>query len=158
MSDTDRIMKIVGEIKEMTNLPFGKILSISIKDVTSYLGMCSKTADGFNLTFSTYILGNEELLKNTIAHELVHTIKGCYNHGDLFKATGKSLERYGFQGVDERVSDAEEMEIAKKNKAKYVLSCVKCGKQWYRQKKSKMVTQPWNYGCKCGGMLKVSDV
>lgn len=95
-------------------------------------------------------------VKNILAHEILHTCYGCYNHGERWKLYADKMNRaYGYHIT--RTTTYEELGLEtpeKKRKVHYVIVCQKCGYQFYRQKKSKLVTETHQYRCKCGGHLK----
>lgn len=120
-------------------------------------GACKKTSEGFVIEISELLLkADPNKIKNVIAHELLHTCYGCYNHGERWKSYAIRLnEAYGYN--IKRTNSYEEMGMErpeKKLENKYMIQCQKCGKIFYRQKKSKLVTQIDHYRCRCGGILK----
>ena len=102
----------------------------------------------------------EKSIKEIIAHELLHTCKGCMNHGKIWKIYAERFnESYGYNIT--RTSSAEILGLEETGKnippAKYILVCSKCGKQFPRKRRSKAVQSPEKYRCgKCGGQLKSS--
>ncbi|MDO4976696.1 MAG: SprT-like domain-containing protein [Eubacteriales bacterium] len=125
----------------------------------SALGRCKKENGIFMIFLSRYAMEDEKQVRTTLAHELVHTINGCMNHGKTFHRYGSMVERkLGIQ-VETKASK-EESELsgiaeARIQKAKYVILCEGCGEKIYRQKKSNVVIHPERYRCKCGGTLKL---
>lgn len=151
------------EICEQCNnlkIPISKKINPEIvinKRAKSRFGACKKTSDGFLIEISESILKSDSnKIKNVIAHELLHTCYGCYNHGERWKSYAVRLnEAYGYN--IKRTSSYEEMGMEqpeKKLENKYMIQCQKCGKIFYRQKKSKLIKEINHYRCKCGGMLK----
>ena len=51
-------------------------------------GQCRKEPDGFSININVNLL-NEEVplssLKETLYHEIIHTLPNCFNHGYNFK-------------------------------------------------------------------------
>lgn len=125
----------------------------------SALGKCKNQDGQYKIYLSRYAMNDEKQIEATLAHELVHTIYGCMNHGVKFKKYAAIVyDRLGIQ-VDTRASK-EQAEIsgitdAKINHAKYVIQCQECGTKIYRQKRSNLVLHPERYRCKCGGILKL---
>lgn len=103
---------------------------------------------------------NPVIIKSILAHELLHTCPGCYNHGETWKTYAEKMNfLYGYH--IKRVSTYEEMGISapeRKKQVKYVIICQKCGAKTYRQKKSKLITDTKHYRCKCGGKLNCYKV
>lgn len=97
-------------------------------------------------------------LKNTLIHELLHSVDGCMNHGENCKRAANKV--YLAYGIDiTRSSSAEDKQaVYVRNKAVstnlYVLECEKCHQMIRRQKMSKAIQHPERYRCRCGGTLK----
>ena len=71
-------------------------------------------------------------IRNTMAHELIHTVEGCFNHGAGFKAYGKIAEKLGYEITVSSKSAVEKSDEEKFNEAKHVLKCTECGQMYYR--------------------------
>ena len=110
----------------------------------------------FIIEVTTALLAAEEkVIKEILAHEVLHTCPGCYNHGPKWKSFADKVNRhYGYR--IKTTSSYEELGLQKpevKRSVKYIITCQKCGNQLFRQKKSKLVTHTNSYRCKCGGKL-----
>ena len=149
------------------NIEVGNIQHITINTrAKSRWGRCRKTENRFGISYTIDI--SSELLKDevsdraaeeTMLHELIHTCKGCFNHGPEWKRLAEKVNRaYGYNV--KRVTSAEEkgIEIKKpdiKKIAKYKFVCTGCGQEIYRQRESKFTRNPNRYICaKCGGSFK----
>lgn len=101
--------------------------------------------------------GNEQAVLNTLIHELLHTCKGCQNHGALWKKYAQLMnDTYGYD--IKRVTSIEEKSgvTFEEKSAHYKVECLNCKTAFYRMKKSKVILHPNQYRCsKCGGKLKV---
>ena len=97
----------------------------------------------------------EQSVRNIIAHELLHTCYGCYNHGGRWKQYADKMNRtYGYK--IKTTATYEELGLERpevKREIKYEITCSRCGKKLFRQKKSKLVTNINQYRCQCGGTL-----
>jgi len=123
-------------------------------------GLCSKVASGlFDIEISAILLQDcvdDQTVKNTIAHELLHTIPGCFKHTGKWKqyaiVVNRKLPQYN---IKSRSSYKEKgLEDARPDpKCRYVLCCLQCGKEIKRQRKSVAVKNPECYRCLCGGRL-----
>ena len=110
------------------------------------------------------LICNEKKIKQTIAHELIHTCKGCMNHGERWKYYAMIMNRrYGYEikrtATDEEMgvytSSSSEEYIKKQENYKYRIICTQCGYIFYRKRMSEVVKHPENYRCgKCGGTLR----
>ncbi len=93
-------------------------------------------------------------IKNTMAHELIHTVKGCFNHGSEFKKYALIAKDAGYDVTVSSRSSIEKSDDEKFNEAKHVLKCVKCGEMYYRLRFSKKRGYINKIRCgKCGGKL-----
>lgn len=141
-------------------IPISKNINPEIainKRAKSRFGACKKTDKGYLIEVSESILGLDvDRIKNVLAHEILHTCPGCYNHGKRWKAYASKLNvAYGYN--IKTTTSYEEMGLHKPEKRiqyKYKIQCQKCGKTFYRQKRSKLITHIQNYRCTCGGQLK----
>lgn len=100
----------------------------------------------------------DKALENTILHELLHTCRGCFNHGDVWKRYAQIVnEKFGYDikrcGGDKDDSGAEKALIEKRKAVspyKYKLYCHTCGATWYYKRKTRAITSPGIYRCgKC---------
>ena len=120
-------------------------------------GLCQTVGDGvFDISISEILLQDDvddQQVKNTIAHELLHTVEGCMNHGRYWHKLARLVnERCPQYNIKDRTS-AEEKGIH--IEYKYILRCTKCGAQAGRHRRSRFVDHPENYICsKCGGKFE----
>ena len=104
---------------------------------------------------------NEDIIKNTIMHELIHCMPYCNNHGAEFKRyanyinnkLGYDISRVGNKEEDYKKSN---LEYKEEKQLKYKIECQKCGYTFYRQRQNKNFTRKYRCG-KCGGKLKLSN-
>ena len=120
-------------------------------------GLCRKTPGKYDYEIEL----NSELLKadkkkamNTMVHEILHSAKGCMNHGRLWLAYADKMNRtFGYDISRATSYSALGLE---RPKAKYVIKCVDCDNEILRFKKSKIVTNVNRYICgRCSGKLKL---
>lgn len=73
-------------------------------------GQCKAIPGGYSINISVALLderNNEQGLKETIIHELLHSCKGCMNHGEKWKRLAQKVNRaYGYN--IKRCSSAED--------------------------------------------------
>ena len=102
---------------------------------------------------------DEKLMKTILAHEVIHTCYGCYNHGKSWKTYAQKMNQESGYHI-KTTTTYEELGISapKKNKkVNYEIQCQKCGMIFYRQRKSKLIKNINQYRCKCGGKLKCTQ-
>lgn len=88
---------------------------------------------------------NDDIIKNTIIHELIHCLPDCNNHGSEFKKYAKivkdnlgyNITRLGNKKEDYEKSGLEFQEKEKQIKYNYKIVCKKCGQTYFRQRMKK---------------------
>lgn len=101
----------------------------------------------------------DNIIKNTIIHELIHCLPYCNNHGKEFKKYANLInEKYGYNisRVGNKKEDFEKskVEFKEKENYKYKIICINCKQEFYRQRLNKNYTR--KYRCaKCGGKLEI---
>lgn len=120
-------------------------------------GQCRKVPYGkydYQININALLLGaDKKKAMNTMVHEILHTVKGCMNHGALWKSHANTMNnKFGYD--ISRTSSYEKVGI-ERPKYKYIVKCKSCGIEIGRQKKSKLITQISRYKCRCGGKLEL---
>ena len=95
---------------------------------------------------------NDEIIKNTIMHEIIHCFPYCNGHGNEFKKyanyinekLGYNISRVGNKNKDLKESNLEEI----KEKYNYKIECCKCGYTFYRKRMNRYFTRKYRCG-KC---------
>lgn len=116
--------------------------------------------DVHHIEISTWVMDlNDDIIKNTIMHELIHCMPYCNNHGKVFKAystiinekLGYNISRVGNKEQDFKASNLEYEE--KVPNYKYEIVCTSCGQKFYRQRINKDFCRKYRCGV-CGGKLQ----
>lgn len=105
---------------------------------------------------------NDEIIKNTIMHEIIHCMPLCNNHGDTFKKYAKYINQklgYNISRVGNREEDCKNSNIDyhEKEKYNYKIECKTCGQEFYRQRIAKNFTRKYRCG-KCNGKFIVIEI
>lgn len=159
-------MKLVGEVTADFDA-----LKIRYRAVRNWIvgtkkkqqwGYCEMVGDGlFDIGISEQLLADDmddQYAKNTIAHELLHTVEGCLNHkwywNKLADAVNNRLPQYCIQ----RTLAPEEIGIHVERKEpvyRYFFRCKNCGVELKYQRKCKFLEQYEKYHCsRCGGKFE----
>ena len=84
---------------------------------------------------------NDEIIKNTIIHELIHCLPECNNHGKYFKKNAKLINDklgYNITRVGNKKEDFIKSGVQEKfddePKSKYKIICEKCNQTYFRQR------------------------
>lgn len=103
---------------------------------------------------------NEDIIKNTIMHEIIHCFPYCNNHGQEFKKYANYINKklgYNVARTGNVKEDYEKSNIPYKEKEyKYKIICEKCGQEIYRNRLNRNLFKKYRCG-KCGGKLKLSN-
>lgn len=129
---------------------------IEIKNLKSSLGRCHKIHDNYyQIQLSKYLLDcDTQFIKNVIAHELIHTINGCFNHGYNFQRYVNLINKlFPHYKIELRNTDKQ---FSQNIKYKYKITCLKCGSVFYRHRLYKHHDH-LSHG-QCGGKLKVEQL
>lgn len=73
-----------------------------------------------------------DFIKNTVAHELIHTVKGCFNHSKGFKYYSYVASKLGYNVTVKSESKLEKSDEEKFKEANHILKCTVCGQLYYR--------------------------
>lgn len=126
-----------------------------------------KVYDKFNkhhIEISKWLMElNEDIIKNTIIHEIIHCFPKCNNHGMEFKKyanyinqkLGYNITTYGNKKEDYEKSNVEFKEETKQYK--YKIICNGCKQTFLRQRLKKNFAKIYKCG-KCGGRFEVVKV
>ena len=116
-----------------------------------------------NIEISKWVMDlNEEIIKNTIIHEIIHCFYGCNNHGSEFKKYAKyinqklgyNITRLGNKEEDFKKSNIEF--VPEKKEYIYKIVCSICGQTFYRQRLQKNFIKKFRCG-KCNGKLHLEE-
>ena len=158
MKDLNKLAKQCIDDLLLAGIPLRPVRNwkISTKSKCQW-GLCKAVGNGiFDIHISARLLQDDVddwATKNTIAHELLHTVEGCMNHGRHWHKLARLVcERYPQYNIKGRTS-AEEKCICMEYK--YILQCTGCKSKIGRLKRSRLVEHPEIYVCsKCGGRFE----
>lgn len=118
-----------------------------------------------------YLTAPEDLIRATIAHELVHLCDQAYEdgHGAKFRAVcrkfndvfpGYDLKRLGIQTTDDSLFNLHRAVFSSDPLSyNYRVSCPQCHNVWYYKRNCRSVHDASNYICHCGCQnLQVRDL
>ena len=169
MKDIEKLAKECIDELEAVGIKCGKVRSFSVNTrAKKRWGRCKALPDGtFEINISERLLNQDaqdRFAKQTIIHELLHTVDGCFTHTGKWKIYAEYVNQRYPQYNIKRATSYEEMgqkppeqtsAPQKNHEFRYVLRCKKCNEIFGRQVKSRAVTYYKRYRCsKCGGKLE----
>lgn len=106
----------------------------------------------FDISISNRLLEDDVedmMAKNTIMHEILHTVEDCQNHGDKWKAMADKVNRaYGYN-IKRCTSSSEKglepIKIERNYSKNYVMVCKRCGAEVIKHRMSNFVRYPQFY-------------
>lgn len=106
---------------------------------TRTLGTCEKISSvDYKISLNSKMLAyNTEMdIKNTLMHELIHSIKGCMNHGKKFQLIATEVNRkyseynIGTHATKTNYTNIYRKELKKHRNYKYLVKCQNCNEEW----------------------------
>lgn len=162
MSKQELLLNVANECKEelrALDIKFAENVCFEINTrAKKRFGQCSKRAYNlYKISVTDRLLEENvpiESLKNTIIHELLHTVDGCMNHKTKWKnLANKVNDAYGYN--ISRTSTCEELGVRSEStpkKVNYIFKCKDCGQVIKRTRMSKFVKYYTYYTCgNCNG-------
>lgn len=155
----DLLKEVINEAIKL-NIPISNSINPNITINTrakGRFGQCKKRNGSYLIEISEHLTQAEnKYIKETLAHEVLHTCPNCMNHGLHWKAYAMKMNmNYGYE--ISRTNSCANIGIINPRieNAKYIITCKTCGKNYYKQRESKVIKYPERFHCKCGGRLKV---
>ena len=159
----ERINELLAEVIEQARalgIPVSEDIVPEVRlnrRATGRFGCCIRRAGIYTIELSERLLkARETAVRQTLAHEVLHTCRGCANHGARWKSYAARMnEAYGYAIA--RTDTCEKLGVEDTVQARYLVVCTRCGAQFRRSRKSKLVEHPERYRCRCGGRLERRD-
>lgn len=145
---------------EQANIKTGNIVSVSVNTrAKNRWGQTKKKGDKYYITISDKLLDDNISdfgAKNTLIHEILHTVSGCMNHKSEWQAVANIMNRKYNYNI-KRTSSASELNVkVDKVDYRYNVVCKNCGKSYNYNRAGNVVKYPSRFRCgACNGELKV---
>ena len=156
------LMRLANECMaelDAIGIKYGKVFNWSVnKRAKSRWGYCKCVPGGFNIEISDRLLADDMPdihAKNTIHHELLHTVPGGLSHTGTWKVLANRVNsKYGYN--IKRTTSAEEKGlepiVAVSRPVKHEFCCKKCKQKLEYTRESKFTRNYKKYRCGvCGG-------
>ncbi len=157
MCDADALLQNVIAEARALGIPVadGMLPQVSINTrAKTRFGRCIVSANGScRIELSARVVAaGERACRTVLAHEVLHSCRGCRNHQARWKAYAQRMrEAYGYD--IRRTHSPEALGILNDAPYRYRLQCCRCGAVLKRMKKSPLVQHPERYRCRCGGQF-----
>lgn len=167
------LMKLAAECKEeldAIDIPYRTVRNWIVNSrAQCRWGLCKYVSEGvYDIQISARLLKDDVpdiSAKNTIIHELLHTVKGGNGHKGKWKEYAEQVNRAYPQYNIKRTTSSEEKGVPQTKRTtrnyevKYEIRCTRCGGSVYRRKASSVVQHPERYRCmKCNAKLEVLEI
>lgn len=140
---------------EIPDSKYKKIIKKGFKFIVYYENYFKYTIE-----ISSWVLElSDDIIKNTIIHELIHCLPKCTNHGEEFKKYAKIInEKLGYNitrtGNKKEDFKRSNVEYNEAEEYKYKIECKDCGQIYYRKRLNKNFIKKYRCG-KCKGKLEL---
>lgn len=118
-------------------------------------GCCVRREGRYAIELSALLAeqGSEEAVLQVLAHEVLHTCRGCSNHGQRWRGYAQRMnDAYGYR--IRRTDSYGGLGLKDDRPVRYWVVCAQCGRRIPRMKRSPLVDHPERYRCACGGALR----
>ena len=172
-SEEDKLYRLLDECEEMckqAGIVTGPVSSIVVNPQLNYAwGRCIRKHDFcyrdiFVIEINRKLLNRsvpEQSLRNTILHELCHTVEDGFGHKKGWRSAANRIEtEFDIHLTVTNTADSLYVFDADPDSApKYIFRCCGCGQVIKRNRQSKFVKHYQNYRCGCcGGQFeKISE-
>ncbi len=155
LDDIKKMVEVCREELGALGLQTGEIASVSFNSRAKTLfGRCRRERSGvYHIEIMTYLNRHRSLddIRQTIMHEVIHTLPGCGNHGEAFQKTARLVnETLGYRISTTSKLSKEAKEAVAFN---YVLKCSHCGEELKRYHRKPRLS-PHHYHLPCGEVSK----
>lgn len=152
MLNLNEIARECLEELDALEINYGKIERFEVNTrALKRWGQCRAVPGGYTINISARLLEDEKSikgLKETIIHEIIHTCKGCMNHGTEWKRIVNIVNnKYGYN--IKRTSSSEEKQVNQisMENYKHKVVCNGCGREVYKIRECSITQHPESWKC-----------
>lgn len=154
----DRLLAQVIDQARSIGIPVSRAICPHVEVNTrarTRFGCCRSQMGRHTIEVSAALLAaDEQAVRQVLAHEVLHTCRGCANHGKAWQRWAAAMSaRFGYD--IHRTDSHEALGLRDDRPVRYVVVCSQCGSRIPRMKRSPLVEHPERYRCKCGGRLSI---
>lgn len=154
MKDLQKLAKECMSELDAIGVEYGNVIEFKINTrAKSRWGQCRRIiGNTYSINITNELLRDDlsdRPCKETIFHELIHTCKGCMNHGYEWQRIADLVnDCYGYN--IKRATSSEEKGVEMVKVYKYCFKCTNCGSVVKRNRASDFTRNYKRYGCgKC---------
>lgn len=131
-------------------IQYGNVISWEVNTrAKNRWGQCRYIGGGrYSINITNRLLDDnlpDEAAKQTIIHELLHSVDGCMNHGTNWKRVADKVNRVYHYNI-KRTTSYDEKGV-EPPKPKYIVACPCCGRTWEYVRMCDTVKRPQAYTC-----------
>lgn len=166
LSNRKQLGTIDIQISKRNNKRYGCCKQEQPDEKTAYYLRKKKYYKRFNkhtIEVSKWVMKlNDDIIKNTIIHELIHCLPDCNNHGREFKKYAKIINEklgYNISRLGNKEEDYKKSNLDydyKEKEYNYKIMCSNCKYIYYRQRLAKNFLKKYRCG-KCNGKLALMN-
>lgn len=146
----ERLVAACRDELEALGFTVGRVLSVSVnRRAKTLFGRCRRDAGGgYHIEIMAYLNNHRTVaeIRQTVMHELLHTLPGCGNHGAGFQAAARRVnEALGYS-----ISSTSKLSKAVQERIpfNYVLLCGVCGAELKRyHRKPRLTVRHYHKTC-----------
>ena len=160
MKDLNALQNKAVEMLKALDCQIGSFTMCASGRMTRNWGKCHRICTGhypttyrYEITIASILLRDDvddKATLDTILHEILHTVKGCFDHGALWKSWAERVNvRYNMniKRVTNAIEKGEVVMNARERVSNYRAYCPNCGAAWMRNKSCKLILQPERFSC-----------
>ena len=161
MKDLQYYFEMAKDELDILDIPYGNIISCTVNTrAKKRYGQCVKKGNNYTINISYRLLEDyvpTKSLMTVLCHEILHSVKGCMNHGEKWKQYAELVNDCYDYNITTTSSDSKyslkPLNI-KKKPYKYIVKCKDCGKEYKYRRKTYWFDNPLKYKvrCNCGSL------
>ena len=155
MKDLQYYFELAKTELDVLDIPYGNIVTCTVNTrAKGRYGQCRRKNGAYTINISSRILEDyvpTKSLMTVLCHEILHSVKGCMNHGQKWKEYAELVNDCYNYNITTTSNDKKYglKTEPKENTHKYTVTCKGCGKKYYYHRKQRWfyTTNAW---CNCG--------
>ena len=153
-----KLNELSEEAMAIVELSLGRTIDFDINFIVSNSKRIGGTAyrTKNEIRISKYVMQyhDENKCMNTLIHEILHLLSKDKGHKGDWKRLATMFNNTKYANLYGMIKRTYTPTEEQHESAKYLVTCIKCERKIHRHKFVKIVSNPENFRCKCGGGFK----